>query len=283
MRAAIFVFVLAVLSVAAVWIYFLPEAEEPLFVENAAEVSVLYELVLDAPLEEIIEEGTIDEDILGEEELEGDTFDEEISDEEIFDEEIFDEEIPFVPIFTREPLPYYIVEFISGVTFHYHAPFDHCFLTYLTITHVGFDGQYDIGHMIVAEEIGDEVLEIFEEIFESRFPIYSIRLMDYFGAVDYYSLAANNSSSFNFRYIAGTNTLSRHAFGMAIDINPIQNPYIRGSTIWPAAGYAYMDRSYLRPGMITRGCPVYTAFVSRGWVWGGNWTSPRDYHHFERR
>jgi len=188
-----------------------------------------------------------------------------------------------LPIFKREPLPEHIIEQITGVTFHDNTPFDYSFLTYLTVTHVSFHGESVIGHLIVADEIGDEVLEIFMEIYESGFPIYSIKLIDYFDAIDYYSMAANNSHAFNFRYIAGTSVISRHGFGMAIDINPIQNPYIRGETIWPAAGAEYLDRSNIRPGMIVQGCAVYNAFISRGWIWGGNWTSPRDYHHFERR
>ena len=189
----------------------------------------------------------------------------------------------FVPIFTSEPLPEHIIEFITGRTFRDYAPFTTDFLTYLTITHVDFDGNDRIGHMIVAAEIGDEVLEIFREIYESHFPIYSIRLIDYFDAIDYYSLAANNSSAFNFRYIANTNVISRHGFGMAIDINPIQNPYVRGDVVLPEAGRAYLDRTDVRPGMIVAGCPVYQAFISRDWIWGGNWTLPRDYHHFEKR
>jgi len=189
----------------------------------------------------------------------------------------------FLPVFTSEPLPDHIIEFITGLTFRDYAPFTTDFLTYLTVTHVDFDGNDQIGHLIVADEIGDEVLEIFQEIYESRFPIHSIRLIDYFDAIDYYSLAANNSSAFNFRYIANTNVISRHGFGMAIDINPIQNPYVRGDNVLPDAGRAYLDRSYVRPGMIIPGDAVYEAFISRGWTWGGNWTLPRDYHHFERR
>ncbi|MCL2620274.1 MAG: M15 family metallopeptidase [Defluviitaleaceae bacterium] len=187
------------------------------------------------------------------------------------------------PIFTMQPLPPHIIQLIDGSSFHPEAPFGHDFLTYLTISHWDFEGNHKQGHMIVAEEIGREVLEIFEEIFHAGFPIERMRLIDFYNALDYYSMADNNSAAFNFRTIAGTNTLSRHAFGMAIDINPIQNPYIRGDTIWPAAGIEYIDRENVRTGMITRGCPVYTAFTSRGWIWGGNWTSPRDYHHFERR
>jgi len=191
--------------------------------------------------------------------------------------------VPFTPIFTREPLPLHIIDQITGVTFHDTTPFDYSFLTYLTVTHVNFEGEDMLGHLIVADEIGDEVLEIFREIYESGFPIHSIRLIDYFDASDYESMAANNSHAFNFRTIAGTTVISRHGFGMAIDINPIQNPYYRNGTIWPAAGAPYLDRSYVRPGMIIRGDAVYNAFISRGWIWGGNWTSPRDYHHFERR
>ncbi|MCL2400067.1 MAG: M15 family metallopeptidase [Defluviitaleaceae bacterium] len=186
------------------------------------------------------------------------------------------------PIFTMEPLPEYILQVIRGSSFHDNTPFSYCFLTYLTITHVDLYGRYRLGNMIVAAEIGEEVLDIFREIFEYRFPIHRMRLIDFYNAGDYLSMADNNSVAFNFRYIAGTGTLSRHALGMAIDINPIQNPYIRGNTIWPLAGAEYLDRTNIRPGMITRGDAVYRAFISRGWIWGGNWQSPRDYHHFER-
>ena len=189
---------------------------------------------------------------------------------------------PFIPIFAMEPLPEDIIQFIRGSSFHYEAPFDYSFLTFLTITFVDFYGQYRYGNMIVAYEIGPEVLEIFGEIFAYRFPIYGMRLIDYYYARDYYSMKANNTVGFNFRTIAGTSRLSRHAFGKAIDINPIQNPYIRGDTVWPAAGRYYMDRENIRPGMIVPGDVVYRAFISRGWTWGGNWRTPRDYHHFER-
>ncbi|MCL2406253.1 MAG: M15 family metallopeptidase [Defluviitaleaceae bacterium] len=193
------------------------------------------------------------------------------------------EENIFTPIFTSEPLPEHIIQLITGVTFHETTPFGYDYLTYLTVTHVNFYGESVLGHLIVAASIGYEVLDIFREIYEGGFPIHSIKLIDYFEASDYLSMAANNSHAFNFRYIAGTTTISRHGFGVAIDINPVQNPYIRGDTIWPAAGVEYLDRTYVRPGMIVPGDVVYNAFMSRGWTWGGYWTWPRDYHHFERR
>lgn len=189
---------------------------------------------------------------------------------------------PEEAIFSAEPLPEYVLDIIRGRSFRDYAPFDYSFLSYLTITHIDFSGQRRIGHMIVAAELADEVLDIFREIYEYGFPIYRIRLIDFYGTQDYLSMADNNSVAFNFRNIAGTNRLSRHALGRAIDINPIQNPYIRGSTVWPDAGQNYLDRFYVRPGMIVRGDVVYRAFTSRGWTWGGNWTLPRDYHHFER-
>jgi len=189
----------------------------------------------------------------------------------------------FETIFTAEPLPYHIIQQITGVSFHENQHFDYCHLAYLTVTHVDFYGYSRHGHIIVAASIADEVLDIFREIYDYGFPIAQMRLIDYYYALDYYSMAANNSVGFNFRYIAGTTTLSRHAWGMAIDINPIQNPFIRGDVILPVAGRYYLDREYVRPGMIIPGDVVYRAFTSRGWIWGGHWRLPIDYHHFERR
>ena len=189
---------------------------------------------------------------------------------------------PYAPIFTSEPLPAHIIEFITGVSFKENAPFDYDYLIYLTISYVDFEGGRKAGNMIVAAHLGDEVLEIFKEIYEAEFPIYGMRLIDYYDADDDLSMAANNTSSFNFRLVAGTNRISRHGFGAAIDINPVQNPYIRGDSILPEAGREYLDRNDIRPGMVIKGDVVYQAFTSRGWIWGGNWTSLLDYHHFEK-
>jgi len=196
---------------------------------------------------------------------------------------IYEEYPPFETIFTAEPLPYHIIRQISGSSFHSNPHFEYCHLSYLTITHVDFYGKSRHGNIIVAAYIAEEVLEIFREIYEGGFPLAGMRLIDYYYAYDYYSMAANNSVGFNFRYIAGTQTLSRHAWGMAIDINPIQNPFIRGDVVLPAAGRVYLDRTYVRPGMVVPGDVVYNAFTSRGWIWGGHWSVPVDLHHFERR
>lgn len=189
---------------------------------------------------------------------------------------------PLEIVFKAELLPERIIKQITGVSFHENPHFCYDHLAYLTITHKNFEGERQHGHMIVAASIAEEVLDIFREIYEYGFPIAAIRLIDYYDASDDHSMKANNSAAFNFRYIAGTNRLSRHALGMAIDINPIQNPFVRDDVVLPAAGREYLDRSYVRPGMIVPGDVVYTAFISRGWIWGGNWRVPIDYHHFER-
>ena len=206
----------------------------------------------------------------------------EVSEEQEYENDYYESIQEFIPIFSGEPLPDDIIEYINGLSFKEDTALTYGELTYLTITYVNFDGENMIGNMIVSAEIGEEVLDIFQEIYESGFPINSIRLIDDFNADDDLSMAANNSSAFNWRYVAGTRRLSNHAFGMAIDINPVQNPYVRGGNILPAAGEEYLDRSDIRPGMIIPGDVVYNAFISRGWTWGGNWTTVKDYHHFER-
>ena len=186
-------------------------------------------------------------------------------------------------VFKAQPIPLEIQEQITGVTYHPNPHLSFEDLAYLTVTHVDFQGHRRHGHLIVGAHIAEEVLDIFRDIYEAAFPIARIRLIDYYLANDYFSMADNNSSAFNFRYIANTTRLSRHAWGMAIDINPIQNPVIIRGEVWPELGNNYLDRGDIRSGMIVPGDAVYNAFTSRGWIWGGHWSVPIDYHHFERR
>jgi hypothetical protein len=95
-------------------------------------------------------------------------------------------------------------------------------------------------------------------------------------------MAANNTSAFNFRNVAGTQVLSKHALGAAIDINPRHNPMIIGAAIFPPSGAVYTDRSVCQPGMIVRPGPVVDLFDARGWEWGGDWSPMKDYHHFTK-
>lgn len=126
------------------------------------------------------------------------------------------------------------------------------------------------------------MLTVFEHIFAARFPIHSLRRIDHFAGSDPESMAANNSSAFNFRLVDGSEHLSQHALGQAIDINPLQNPWLRGERVDPEAGRAYLDRRQLRPGMIVRPGPVIAAFEAAGWRWGGDNADAPDYHHFSK-
>lgn len=155
-------------------------------------------------------------------------------------------------------------------------------LRIVRLTHYGFDGRVRIGELVVAAWVADEVARIFEHLFLARFPIERMERIDAFDGDDDASMAANNSSAFNFRVVAGTNVLSHHALGVAIDINPVQNPWLHGDRVDPPSGRAYLDRSHVRPGMVTRDGPVVEAFKTYGWHWGGDFTDSLDYHHFSK-
>jgi poly-gamma-glutamate synthesis protein (capsule biosynthesis protein) len=148
------------------------------------------------------------------------------------------------------------------------------------VTYVGFDGQAHRGRLIVHRRWGDDMLEVFRRIYSRGFPIRRVRLVDRYGADDRASMRADNTSAFNCRYVAGTTTWSRHAFGTAIDVNPVENPYVSGSHVSPRRGEPYADRSDVRPGMIVLRDVVWRAFRSIGWEWGGTWSGAQDYQHF---
>jgi len=125
---------------------------------------------------------------------------------------------------------------------------------------------------------------LFRRLWQLGFPVRQLRLVDDFAASDDASMAADNSSAFNFRVIAGTDLLSQHALGRAIDINPVENPWRKADPagagrIVPDAGRAFADRTVIRPGMIVRPGPVVAAFDELGWEWGGDWRHSFDDHH----
>jgi hypothetical protein len=117
-------------------------------------------------------------------------------------------------------------------------------------------------------------------LYDARFRIRRMVLVDRYGADDDRSMAADNTSAFNCRRVEQRTSWSQHAYGRAIDINPLENPYILGSRVLPPAGRAFTNRSLRRKGMIHAGGVVVRAFASVGWSWGGAWTSPFDYQHF---
>ena len=154
-------------------------------------------------------------------------------------------------------------------------------LALLRLVHVDPSGGEREGELVVAAALADEVARVFERLHAARFQIERMERIDAWGGSDDRSMAANNSSCFNFRTIAGSDQLSLHALGRAIDINPLWNPYVVGTAVHPPAGVAFLDRADRRPGMIVRPGPVTDAFDAIGWEWGGDWTrAVKDYHHF---
>jgi len=152
-------------------------------------------------------------------------------------------------------------------------------LAHLRIAHVTMEGGVGEGELVVAAALAERAIEIFRRLYQLGFPIRQLRLVDEYDADDDASMSADNSSAFNFRVIAGTNLLSQHALGRAIDINPVENPWRRPDRILPAAGEAFADRRHVRPGMIVRPGPVVAALDELGWEWGGDWRHAQDDHH----
>ena len=152
-------------------------------------------------------------------------------------------------------------------------------LRYLTVTYRGFDGSDHSGELVVAASVAPDVVEVFHRLYDNGFPLASLRLVDDFGGSDDQSMDADNSSAFNCRAITGGGGFSEHSYGTAIDLNPVENPYLSGGTVLPPQGRQFLDRSP-GPGVITAGDQVVAAFASIGWTWGGTWSGPIDYQHF---
>ncbi|MBE5914651.1 MAG: M15 family metallopeptidase [Pseudobutyrivibrio ruminis] len=159
-------------------------------------------------------------------------------------------------------------------------------LRYLHVLHVGFDGQTHEGEIICNKSIAEDLLEIFEALYEAEYPIEKIKLVDEYNAEDEASMADNNSSCFNFRFISHTTKVSNHGAGLAIDINPLYNPYVKtvdgALSIEPANGAPYVDRSADFPYKIDETDLAYQLFTAHGFTWGGAWSSSKDYQHFEK-
>lgn len=185
------------------------------------------------------------------------------------------------PIFSFSPIPDEIKKNMIGYSMPQNEPITFEKLSYLKLSHYDFYRNIQIGEMIVDKRIAAEVIDIFKEVFEKKYPIDKIKLIDEYKAVDTLSMSNNNSSSFCYRTIANTNKISNHGKGLAIDINPLQNPHVIGDTVSPKEGSSFADRSVMQMGMIIEGDDLYNAFIKRGWSWGGYWKNP-DYQHFEK-
>ena len=186
-------------------------------------------------------------------------------------------------VFFSQPVPEAVKTRMQGKSLPETARIGFDELRYLTLYHYDFDGHIQQGEMVCNKAIAHDLLCIFRTLFAEAYPINSIRLVDDFDASDEASMQANNSSCFNYRTIAGSWRLSQHAFGMAVDINPLQNPCVKGSRIRPSTATDYVDRSKQFPHKIDDNDLCKKTFESYGFRWGGRWRSVKDYQHFERR
>jgi hypothetical protein len=155
-------------------------------------------------------------------------------------------------------------------------------LRLVTLSYIGFDGEPHRGSIVVNAAVVTPVERVFARLYSERFPIRRMEPIAAYGGSDNRSMAADNTSGFNCRYAvaSGTPQWSEHAYGEAIDVNPVENPYVFAGKLLPPAGRRYADRSAIRPGMAVAGGELVAAFFSVGWGWGGDWAGSPDYQHF---
>lgn len=203
----------------------------------------------------------------------------------ILPEEIADLDI--WSMFTEEKISDAVFARINGVSYQENPYISRDDLRYLRVLHYDPAGDICTGELICNQAIAADLLAIFEKLYEAQYPIGSMRLIDDFDGDDNASMAANNTSCFNYRVIAGSTTLSNHAKGMAIDINPQFNPYVTVNAdgtehIEPENGATYADRGIFFPMKLDGNDLCCQLFAEHGFEWGGAWDTPKDYQHFEK-
>jgi hypothetical protein len=155
-------------------------------------------------------------------------------------------------------------------------------LSYLTVSHFGFDQEFHTGEMIVNASVAEDVVEIFRRLHEARFPLEQMRVITKEEIDAHPTGDWNDTTSFVCRPAVGSESWSQHAYGLAIDINPFHNPYVKGDLVLPELASAYVDRENVRVGMIEPGDVVTESFAEIGWGWGGNWETLKDWMHFSQ-
>ncbi|MEO8291785.1 MAG: M15 family metallopeptidase [Actinomycetota bacterium] len=169
---------------------------------------------------------------------------------------------------------------MRGVSWHRGCPVPLRALRAVHVSFWRFDRTARMGTLIVHRRWAEDMRALFRRLYRDRFPIRRMRPVDVYDGDDHRSMAADNTSGFNCRFVAGTTRWSQHAYGRAIDIDPVENPYVSGDHVTPKAGWRFVDRSLHRRGMIHRLDVVWRAFHRIGWGWGGTWRTAQDYQHF---
>ena len=160
-------------------------------------------------------------------------------------------------------------------------------LRYLKVLHYNAEGKILMGEMICHRDISHDLIDIFHKLFEAKYPIERMTLIDNYNADDEASMKANNTSCFNYRNIAGSKSKSKHSLGRAIDINPLYNPYVKHRSngtlsVKPEGAMKYANRSRNFTMKIDKDDLCYKEFIKHGFTWGGNWRTVKDYQHFEK-
>lgn len=188
------------------------------------------------------------------------------------------------PVFKSEPLSALLLDRVRHITWHPGCPVPPNDLRQLTITYRDFQGAPRTGTLIINKDLASETLRIFQDLFAHRFQIERMEPIEEYGGSDDASMAANNTSAFNCRDATGKpGVFSNHSWGRAIDINPLTNPYVKGSKVLPPEGRRYLDRTREFKGSILKNGYVVQEFEKAGWTWGGRWPDRQDYQHFEKR
>ena len=175
---------------------------------------------------------------------------------------------------------------MRGLSYPEGCMVDRSDLRHLHIMHFDAEGREHEGELVCNKKIAADLIDIFRQLHAARYPIERVALIDDYGADDEQSMTANNTSCFCFRSVAGSRKQSKHALGLAIDINPLYNPCVRrksdGSVlVQPAAGKSYTNRKGRFPYKIVEGDLCHRLFLAHGFTWGGSWRSLKDYQHFE--
>lgn len=188
------------------------------------------------------------------------------------------------PVFKSEPVSTALLEKIRHTTWRQGCPVAPEDLRQLTLTYRDFEGKQETGTLIVNADLADEVIRIFEDLFDHDFPIERMIPIEEYGGDDNASMAANNTSAFNCRDATGKpGVFSNHSWGRAIDINPLTNPYVKADKVLPPEGRRYLDRTKEFKGSILKNGFVVRDFEKNGWTWGGRWPDRQDYQHFEKQ
>ena len=189
--------------------------------------------------------------------------------------------------FTAQPIPDSVFQRMKGRSYPEGCTVARADLRYLRLSYIDAEGCEHVGEMICNKAIAKDLLDIFRELYRQKYPIERIRLIDDYEASDERSMRDNNTSSFCFRKVSGTTKLSKHALGMAVDVNTLYNPYVRTGKdgrriVEPSTAVKYVDRTRSFPYKIVKGDLLYRLFLQHGFQWGGSWRTMKDWQHFEK-